>query len=103
MLSILCTANKRELLTDLIYTETTTLGVRVNQIERESLDRETVSIGTKFGPVDVKIGRIGGRIVNAMPEYEQIRKIALENEIAFQKVRDIVIAGLNTLSQSARL
>lgn len=96
MLSLLCTSEKRELLTDLIYTETTTLGIRTSLVERESLEREMVAVETKYGMVDVKIGRLDGRIVNAMPEYEQVRKIVLDNGIAFQRVKDIVIAKLNT-------
>lgn len=95
MLSLLCTSEKRELLTDLIYTETTTLGIRTSLVERESLEREMVAVETKYGMVDVKIGRLDGRIVNAMPEYEQVRKIVLDNGIAFQRVKDIVIAKLN--------
>ena len=102
MLSILCTSEKREKLAELIYSETTTLGVRISCIERESLEREIISVDTKFGSVDVKIGRLGGKIVNAMAEYEQVRKIALENGIAFQTVRDLAIAGLDTSSLSAR-
>ncbi len=102
MLSILCTSEKRDKLAELIYSETTTLGVRVTCIERESLEREIISVDTKFGSVDVKIGRLGGKIVNATAEYEQVRKIALENGIAFQTVRDMAIDGLNTSSLSAR-
>ena len=96
MISIICTAEKRESLTDLIYTETTTLGIRTSLIERESLEREMVIVNTKFGPVNVKIGSLRGRIVNTMPEYEQVRKIALENGVAFQTIRDMVMDKLNT-------
>lgn len=103
MLSILCTAEKRKLLTDLIYTETTTLGIRTSLIERESLEREIISVNTRFGPVNVKVGRLRGRIVNAMPEYEQVRKIAVENGIAFQTVRDMVTDKLNTQPLTTQL
>ncbi|HEX6126847.1 MAG TPA: nickel pincer cofactor biosynthesis protein LarC [Pyrinomonadaceae bacterium] len=97
MLSVLCEREKRKELTDLIYTETSTLGIRVREVERVCLEREIVSVSTEFGPVDVKIGRLDGKVVNAMPEYEQVRRIALENRVAFRAVRDAALArvGVN--------
>ncbi len=97
-LSVLCSAEKRATLTELIYTETSTLGIRVRDIERECLEREIVRVQTAFGDVDVKIGKFGGKIVNAMPEYEQVRRIALENRVAFRIVRDAALAELNNVN-----
>jgi uncharacterized protein (TIGR00299 family) protein len=94
MLSILCQREMRQALTELIYTETTTLGVRVREIERECLEREIVSVETRFGAIDVKIGKFNGRIINAMPEYDQVKRIALEKGIAFRIVRDAALAEL---------
>jgi uncharacterized protein (TIGR00299 family) protein len=95
MLSVLCEHATRAVLTELIYNETTTLGLRVYNVERECLEREIVRVETEFGPVDVKIGRLQGRVVNAMPEYEHVRKLALENDVAFRIVRDAALAGLD--------
>ncbi|MBC7898572.1 MAG: nickel pincer cofactor biosynthesis protein LarC [Saprospiraceae bacterium] len=101
MLSILCTSEKRKIFTELIYSETTTLGIRVRPVERESLEREVIEVITEYGPVDVKIARIGAKIVNAMPEYEQVKKIAKENGVSFRIVRDLVLAKLDGLSMAA--
>jgi len=76
LVSILCDAAKRQALTALLFSETSTLGVRVTNIERECLPREVVKIRTEYGDVDVKIARFEGRIVNAKPEYDQVREIA---------------------------
>lgn len=103
MLSILCPSEKKNLLTNLIFTETTTLGIRVRNTERISLSREIVQIDTAFGKVDVKIGRYGKKIVNVMPEFEQVRKLAMENEIPFRIVRDAVLAKFNGIAFSAGL
>src|SRR5687768_13572456 len=62
MVSMLCEHSKRQVLTDLLYQETTTLGIRVRDIERECLEREIVRVKTDFGFVDVKIGRRDGKI-----------------------------------------
>lgn len=94
MLSVLCDADSRMRLMDLIYRETTTLGIRVREVDRDCLEREIVTVATEFGPVDVKIGRLAGRIVNMMPEYDQVRERALENGVAFRIVRDAALKQL---------
>jgi uncharacterized protein (DUF111 family) len=95
MLSILCSQGKSSALTELIYSETTTLGIRIRSVERECLEREVVHVDTSFGEVDVKIGKLKGRVVNAMPEYEQVRRIALEKGVAFRTVRDAALSAFN--------
>jgi pyridinium-3,5-bisthiocarboxylic acid mononucleotide nickel chelatase len=91
MVSILCEPEKREVLTELLYTETTTLGVRIRQIERDCLPRDMVKVETEFGAVDVKIARYKGKIVNAKPEYEQVREIAVKFNISFQEIEKKVL------------
>jgi pyridinium-3,5-bisthiocarboxylic acid mononucleotide nickel chelatase len=90
MISILCDEEKKENLTELLYTETSTLGVRVSTVERNCLVREIQKVETEFGAVDVKIARFKGKIVNVMPEYEQVKRIALEKNIPFLKLKRIV-------------
>ncbi len=94
LVSILCDFDKREVLTELLYTETTTLGVRVMEIERNCLPREFVEIETEFGAVVVKIARYNGKIVNAKPEYEQIREIALQSKKSFREIEESVLEKL---------
>jgi uncharacterized protein (TIGR00299 family) protein len=101
MLSVLCSTAKREELTTLIYSETTTLGIRVRDVERECLEREFVRVETKYGAVDVKVGTSNGVVVNVMPEYDQVRKLAAENGIPFRVVRDAAIAAYNISKSSS--
>jgi len=91
MISILCDESKREVLTELLYTETTTLGVRIKEIERNCLTRQIVKVETESGAVDVKIAFYNGKIVNAKPEYEQIREIALKSKIPLREIERIVL------------
>ena len=95
MLSILCDVAKRGEMTELIYKETTTLGIRVREVDRDRLEREVVTVETEFGPIDVKIGKLDGRIVNIMPEYDQVRRAALENGVAFRIVRNEAITAFD--------
>jgi uncharacterized protein (TIGR00299 family) protein len=101
MLSVLCSTEKREELTSLVYSETTTLGIRVRDVERECLEREFVRVETKYGTVDVKVGTSNGAVVNVMPEYDQVRMIAAENGIPFRVVRDAAIAAYNVSKSSS--
>ena len=94
MISILCEKDKREVFTELLYTETTTLGVRISEIERDCLPREIIKIKTEFGEVDIKIARFGEKIVNAKPEYDQLREIALKSKIPLKKIEKIVLEVL---------
>jgi len=93
MVSILCETERRNALTELLYRETTTIGIRIRETERESLERETVSAATPFGNIDVKVARLNGRVVNAMPEYDQIKAAALSSGAAFKSVHDAVMSN----------
>jgi uncharacterized protein (TIGR00299 family) protein len=95
MVSILCNREQRAACTELLYSETTTLGIRVRSVERECLDREVVTVNTEFGDIDVKVGKLEGGIVNAMPEYDQVRRIALERKVPFRIVRDAALSAFN--------
>jgi uncharacterized protein (DUF111 family) len=97
MVSILCHRKDREVLSTLLYTETSTLGIRVREVERDCLERKVVAVQTEFGTIDVKIGKLNGKIVNSMPEYDQVRRAALENKVSFRIVRD---AALRSVEES---
>ncbi|CAN5539392.1 nickel pincer cofactor biosynthesis protein LarC [soil metagenome] len=95
LVSILCEKEKREVLTELLYVETSTLGVRISEVERNCLPRETVKVKTEFGEIDVKIARFGGKIVNAKPEYDQMREIALKSKKALSEIEREILDNLN--------
>jgi uncharacterized protein (DUF111 family) len=102
MVSILCAEDKRSDLTELLYRETTTLGIRVRTVERECLPREMIRVETEYGAVDVKVARLSGEIVNVMPEYDQVKLLANKHEVAFRRIRDAVDAQLNKHGISAK-
>lgn len=73
-------------LIDLIFRETTTIGVRTHEVRRKTLDRELVPVATPFGEVRMKISRMNGSILNAAPEYDDCRRIAAECGIPLKQV-----------------
>jgi uncharacterized protein (DUF111 family) len=76
LVSIVAPPETRERLTALLFRETTTIGVRYTEMDRECLDRETVIVQTPLGPVRVKVARRGGERVNATPEFDDCVRVA---------------------------
>ncbi len=99
LLSLLCRAADREKLSELIFKETTTLGLRSYAVERRALERETVCIETRYGPIDVKVARMKDQRVNAMPEYEQCREAALRASVPLRIVEEEVRLAFARLRQ----
>lgn len=94
LISILCRQELRSVLTDLLFKETSTLGIRFRDVDREALDRELVDVQTAYGQVKVKIGRHNGVIVNVMPEYDDVVRVAKENGVSLRAVHNAVSASL---------
>ena len=86
LLSVLCRIESKDKLSAMLFAETTTLGVRSYEVERRALDREFVRVETQYGPIDVKVGRLNGNVVNEMPEYEQCRAAALRARVPLRVV-----------------
>jgi hypothetical protein len=79
---------RRDDLTRVILTETTSLGVRYTEMNRRCLSREVITVKTRFGPVEVKLGRLDGKIVNIAPEYASCRSAALRAKAPLKLVFD---------------
>jgi uncharacterized protein (TIGR00299 family) protein len=73
-------------LIDLVFRETTTIGVRTYEACRKTLDRELVQVETPFGKVHMKISRMNGSVLNATPEYEDCQRLATERGIPLKQV-----------------
>jgi uncharacterized protein (TIGR00299 family) protein len=88
LLSILCDPSRKESIMEMLFTETTTLGIRSYDVSRRALERSIVKVQTAYGPIDVKVGHLNGRVVNTMPEFEQCREAALKKGVALKEVED---------------
>jgi pyridinium-3,5-bisthiocarboxylic acid mononucleotide nickel chelatase len=86
LLTILCDAAHTARLMDLVFRETTTIGVRTYDVRRKVLDRELVPVETPFGEVRMKISRMNGSVLNATPEYEDCQRLAAEKGIPLKQV-----------------
>ncbi len=86
VLSVLCDSSSLPTVLQILLRETTTLGVRVHEVERLCLQREFVEVETPYGVVKVKVAKLGKEIVNISPEYEDCRRIALERKVPLKEV-----------------
>jgi hypothetical protein len=69
--------------------ETSTLGVRIQQVQRRKAQRAQEQITTALGPMLVKVKRLGSRIISATPEYEECQRIARERDMSLADVYEV--------------
>ena len=88
LLTVLCTAIDKERFVSLIFKHTSTIGIRVKETERIILNRHEETVHTKLGDVRVKYSE-GYGVKREKPEFEDLRKLAEENNISVAEARKI--------------
>jgi len=88
LLSALTDRSKSDAVLDTIFRETTSIGVRIQEVGRKKLNREMKEVETPYGRIRVKISRRGDEILSATPEYDDCRRIAEEKHIPLKVVMD---------------
>ncbi len=94
MLSVLCEPDVALRMKEIILTETSSIGLREYTVKKHILRRETKTIHTRFGDVQVKCSYYGGRVVNEKAEFEQCQKLALEHKVTLEEVQKEVYKNL---------
>lgn len=93
LVTVLAPPARREAVEELLFRETTTLGVRRQEWQRSALERETASVATPYGPVRVKLGRRASVVYNAWPEFEDCQRLAAEAGVAVKEVLAAALAA----------
>ncbi len=88
LLTVVCPAEKLSSVTEFLLKETTTLGLRWREEERDRADREIVTLQTKYGKIRFKLARWEGSIVNLSPEYEDCKRLALKRGVPLKELYD---------------
>jgi pyridinium-3,5-bisthiocarboxylic acid mononucleotide nickel chelatase len=86
LLSVLCKPQDAEKLMQVLFAETTTLGVRRREESRQTLARRWESVRTEWGEVRIKIASMNGTVTNYAPEFEDCRRIAAEHHVPLKTV-----------------
>lgn len=87
LMTIVARPGDREPLSEIVFRESTTIGVRYHEMARDCLDREMVTVATAVGPVRFKVARRHGKIVNAQPEFDDVAKLAAERSIPIKEIQ----------------
>jgi len=85
-ITALCRPQDAATLQQVIFAETTTLGIRQRQEQRVVLARKWITVATRWGNVRIKIGSLDGKVSNCAPEYEDCRRIAAEHNVPLKLV-----------------
>ncbi len=86
LVTLVCPVDQIDLLSRIIFEETTTIGIRHTLALRKTLQREFVTVQTPYGAVTVKVSRLDGKRMNAAPEYEDCRRLAAETGVALKEI-----------------
>lgn len=91
LVTVLAPPEQRDALSTIIFSETTTIGLRWHQAERERLEREIRTVKTPHGPARVKIAKRAGAIINAAPEFEDCTRLASTAGISVKDAQALVM------------
>jgi uncharacterized protein (TIGR00299 family) protein len=102
LLTVVCPPALRAPLADIIFRETTTIGLRHFEVERECLRREIVPVRTPIGSIRFKIAWRDGRVINAVPEFEDCATLAAAKDMSVKEVQAIAVQAYGASAGSGR-
>jgi hypothetical protein len=101
LLTVIAPPELRPALTRLIFRETTTIGVRYRESERDVLDRETIVVSTTVGPIRVKVARQQGEVLNVSPEFDDCVRAAKAAGRPVKEVQALALRAFHDRLQGA--
>jgi len=91
LVTVIAAPDQRESITGVLFTHTTTIGVRYQEMRRDTLDRKVVSVETPLGPLRVKVAGRDGRVLNAAAEFDDCARVAGERGLPIKEVQAIAM------------
>jgi uncharacterized protein (TIGR00299 family) protein len=89
LMTVIAPPDQRSAIADVIFRETTTIGLRHHEVERECLAREIVTVETPVGAIRFKVARRDGRVINATPEFDDCAKAAAAHNLSVKDVQRV--------------
>ncbi len=96
-ITVLCPTIHRDRLIELLLTETTTFGVRLSSADRIKLRRDFVEVKTQWGTIQAKRGYLNGTLIKTVPEYEDCKRLAEQNNVPLRQVYAAALSTLNSV------
>lgn len=94
VLSVLCQPALVDVLKTILFTHSTSLGIRESQVKKHMLQRTEITVETELGPVRVKQSYFNGKLVRSKPEAEDCKKLAREHGLRVVEVERMVLKKL---------
>jgi pyridinium-3,5-bisthiocarboxylic acid mononucleotide nickel chelatase len=91
LLTVVALPGLRPALSDIIFRESTTIGLRYSEVDRECLVREHATVETPVGTVRMKLAWREGKLVNAVPEFEDCAKLAAAHNLPVKDVQALAV------------
>ncbi len=82
----MCNSDTLDKMKEILFTETSSIGLREHTLKKSILRREIVVVNTKYGDVEVKRSYWNGRVVNEKPEFEECSKLAREHGVTLEEI-----------------
>ena len=101
LLTVLCDENAAPAMREILFRETSTIGIRTRRERRDCLEREMIPVSTPWGVVRLKESRWNGTVTNFAPEYEDCRAIAQANSVPLKQVLQETIGCYLAQKQSS--
>lgn len=102
MLSVMAASGDIDKLSEIIFSETTTLGVRICAAGRITAERRSESLKTPYGNISVKIGSFNGKVISVTPEYEDCKRIAKNNKVPLKDIINSAVILFRSTQNAAR-
>ena len=91
LVTVIATPAQREALASVLFVESTTIGVRYREMQRERLERELRIVETPVGPIRFKVATRDGRVLNAAPEFEDVARAAAAARVSIKDVQALAV------------
>jgi uncharacterized protein (DUF111 family) len=93
LITVIAAPERREALTDILFRDSTSIGVRYEEMARTCLERTVETVETPYGAIRVKVARRDGRVLNAAPEFDDCVAAADRNGVSLKDVQAAAIAA----------
>jgi len=91
LVTVIAPPERRHEIAGLLFSETTTIGVRYREMRRECLEREVQVVDTPVGRIRFKVARRGSQMLNAAPEFEDCVRVATERGLPIKDVQALAV------------
>lgn len=87
LVTVITPPDRREAVTAVLFTHTTTIGVRYQEMRRDTLERKLVTVVTPLGPLRIKVAGRDGNVLNAAAEFDDCARVAAERGVPIKEVQ----------------